>query len=454
MNIIIIGCGKTGEELVASLLAENHSISVIDTLPSVINTVQETYDVIGICGSGAVTDTLREAGVEKADLVISCTSQDELNVLSCTIAKRLGALNCVARVRNPDLHAQIQFMRREFGIDTMFNPDYYAANAISRILRLPSATKVDSFASGRIDIVELNVTEKSPLVGLALMQFPAKFQTRVLVCAIQCAESDRVLVPSGAYVIKAGDVLNITATHGDIHRFLREIGELSEPIRDVMLIGGSRIAYYLTKMLTESGMRVKIIESDEDRCMELARELPKARIIHGNGADHELLVEEGIRTMDACIPLTGMDESNMILSLYAISEGVQKVIPKINKKTLLTMASGIHLNSGISPNQLMANVIISYARALGQSGNSAIRTLYKLVDGQVEAMEFVVTEKSRVIGIPLCKLELKNNLLIAGIVRGSRIIYPGANDMIRPGDVVIVVTTNLYISSLDGILEE
>ncbi|MBQ7921541.1 MAG: Trk system potassium transporter TrkA [Clostridia bacterium] len=454
MNIIIIGCGKTGEELVASLLAENHNISIIDTLPSVINAVQESYDVIGICGSGAVTDILREAGVEKADLVISCTPQDELNVLSCTIAKRLGAKNCVARVRNPDLHAQIQFMRREFGIDNMFNPEYHAANAISRILRIPSAIKVDSFASGRIDIVELKVTEKSPLAGLSLMQFPSKFKTRVLVCTVQCAGSDRVLVPSGAYVIKPGDILNLTATHGDIHRFFREIGELSEPIRDVMLIGGSRIAYYLTKMLTDSGMRVKIIESDENRCLELARELPKAQIIHGDGSDHELLVEEGIRNMDACIPLTGMDESNMILSLYALSEGVQKVIPKINKKTLLGMAGGIQLNSGISPNQLMANVIISYARALGQSGNSAIRTLYKLIDGQVEAMEFVATDKAEVIGTPLCDLKLKKNLLIAGIVRGSHIIYPGANDVICPGDIVIVVTTNLYISSLDGILEE
>ncbi len=454
MNIIIIGCGKTGEELIGALLAEDHNISVIDTLPSVINEVQENYDVIGICGSGAVTDTLREADVGKADLVISCTSQDELNVLACTIAKRLGAGNCVARVRNPDLHAQIQFMRREFGIDNMFNPDYSAANAISRILRIPGAIKVDSFASGRIDIVELKVTEKSPLAGLALMQFPAKFKTRVLVCTVQCAGSDRVLVPSGAYVIKAGDVLNLTATHGDIYRFFREIGELAEPIRDVMLIGGSRIAYYLTKMLTESGMRVKIIEADRNRCLELARELPKARIIHGDGTDHELLVEEGIRDMDACIPLTNMDEGNMILSLYALSEGVQKVIPKIDKKTLLGMANGIQLNSGISPNQLMANVMISYARALGQSGNSAIRTLYKLLDGRVEAMEFVAKETPGVTGIPLCELQLKKNLLIAGIVRGSQIIYPGANDVIKPGDVVIVVTTNLYISSLDGILEE
>jgi len=454
MNIIIIGCGKTGEELVSSLLAENHNISIVDPLPSVIAAMQEAYDILGICGSGVVTETLKEAGVDKADLVISCTSQDEINVLSCAIAKRLGAQNCVARVRNPDLHAQIQFMRREFGIDTMVNPDYYAANAISRILRIPSATKVDSFASGRIDIVELKITEKSPLAGLSLMQLPTKFKTRVLVCAVQCAGSDRVLVPSGAYVIKAGDILNLTATHGDIHRFLREIGELSEPVKDVMLIGGSRIAYYLAKMLTESGMHVKIIEADSRRCIELARELPKVRINHGDGTDHELLIEEGIRRMNACIALTGMDEGNMVLSLYAMSEGVQKVIPKINKKPLLTMADGIQLNSGISPNQLMADVIISYVRALGQSGHSAIRTLYKLVDGRVEAMEFAATDNASVIGIPLCELKLKKNLLLAGIVRGSHVIYPGANDQIHPGDIVIVVTTNLYISTLDGILEE
>ena len=224
--------------------------------------------------------------------------------------------------------------------------------------------------------------------------------------------------------------------------------------KDVMLIGGSRIAYYLAKMLTESGMHVKIIEADSRRCIELARELPKVRIIHGDGTDHELLIEEGIRRMNACIALTGMDEGNMVLSLYAMSEGVQKVIPKINKKPLLTMADGIQLNSGISPNQLMADVIISYVRALGQSGHSAIRTLYKLVDGRVEAMEFAATDNASVIGIPLCELKLKKNLLLAGIVRGSHVIYPGANDQIHPGDIVIVVTTNLYISTLDGILEE
>ena len=458
MNTLIIGGGKTGEELIASLLSEGHNLSVIDPLSSVIYDLQEAYDVIGICGSGVVLETLHEAQADKADLVIACTSQDEINILACVIAKRIGAKNCVARVRNPELNRQIDFMRQDLGIDTMVNPDYSAAHAISRMLRIPSAMKVDSFANGRIDMVQLKITENSPLAGVSLLQLKSIYKTRVLVCAVQCAAENggdgEVIVPSASYVIRPGDILNLTATHSAIHRFFREIGAVGDPIKNVMIIGGSRIAYYLARNLTESGMRVKIIEKNRDRCVELSRELPKARIINGDGTDHELLVEEGIRDMDACIALTGMDEGNMVLSLYAAGEGVQKVIPKITKKTLHSMALGIHLDSAVSPLQLTADVIVSYARALGQSSkSSAIRTLYKLVGGKVEAMEFVATADSSVIGIPLIELHLKKNLLIGGIVRGSTMIFPGASDTIKAGDIVVVVTTNLYISTLDGILE-
>lgn len=456
MNIIIIGAGKTGEELIASLLAEDHDIAVIDPLYSVIENIQESYDVLGICGSGVVTETLREAGAADADLVIACTPQDEINVLSCVISKRLGAKSCIARVRNPELNAQTHFMRRELGIDTMMNPDYYAAHAISRILRIPSASKVDSFAGGRLDMVQLKIAADCPLVGTALFQLPSRCKTRVLVCAVQGAGGSDAFVPSAGYVIQAGDILSLTATHGDIHDFFREIGALSEPIRDVLLVGGSRIAYYLAKTLLESGMRVKIVEHNQNRCVELSRELPKARIICADGTNHEILIEEGVRDMDACIALTGMDEGNMILSLYAVSEGVGKVIPKINKTALLTMASHVGLDSAISPEQLTADMIVSYVRAMGQSGsNSAIRTLYKLLDGQIEAMEFMVQEESAsVIGIPLSQMKLKKNLLIAGIVRGSQVIYPGANDQLYAGDIVIVVTSNRHLSALTEILAE
>jgi len=456
MNIIIIGAGKTGEELIASLLAEDHDIAVIDPLYSVIENIQESYDVLGICGSGVVTETLGEAGAADADLVIACTPQDEINVLSCVISKRLGAKSCIARVRNPELNAQTHFMRRELGIDTMMNPDYYAAHAISRILRIPSASKVDSFAGGRLDMVQLKVASDSPLVGRALFQLPSVCKTRVLICAVQRSGGTDAIVPSAAYVIQAGDILGLTATHADIHNFLREIGALSEPIRDVLLVGGSRIAYYLAKTLLESGMHVKIIEQNQSRCVELSRELPKARIICGDGTDHELLIEEGVRDMDACIALTGMDEGNIILSLYASSEGVGKVIPKINKTALITMSSHVGLDSTISPELLTADMIVSYVRAMGQSGGeSAIQTLYKLLDGQIEAMEFVVQEESAsVIGIPLSQMKLKKNLLIAGIVRGSQVIYPGANDQFHAGDIVIVVTSNLHLSALSEILAE
>lgn len=455
MNIIIIGAGKTGEELIHSLLAEEHDIAVIDPLYSVIENILETYDVMGICGSGVVTATLEEADAPNADLVIACTAQDEINVLSCMIAKRLGAKSCIARVRNPELNVQTQFMRQELGIDTMMNPDYYAAYAISRILRIPSAAKVDSFAGGRLDLVQLKVAQNCPLVGTALLQLPHICKTRVLVCAVQSADGSDAFVPSADYVIQAGDILSLTATHGNIHSFFREIGALSEPIRDVLLVGGSRIAYYLAKTLLESGMRVKIIEQNYHRCEELSRELPKARILCGDGMDHELLISEGLRDMDACIALTGMDEGNMILSLYAMNQGVGKVILKINKTPLVTMSARVGLDSAVSPELLTADMILSYVRALGQSGDSAIRTLYKLLDGQIEALEFVVQEESSsIIGIPLAQMKLKKNLLIAGIVRGSHVIYPGANDHFLPGDIVVVVTSNRHLSALSEILAD
>lgn len=456
MNIIIIGVGKTGEELIASLLAEGHDIAVIDPLYSVIENILDTYDVMGICGSGVVTETLEKAGADVADLVIACTPQDEINVLSCVIAKQLGCKSCIARVRNPELNAQTRFMQQKLGIDTMMNPDYYAAHAISRILRIPSASKVDSFAGGKLDMVQLKVAADCPLVGTALFQLPSRCRTRVLVCAVQCAGHQAAIVPSAGYVIQAGDILSLTATHADIHRFFREIGALSEPIRDVLLVGGSRIAYYLAKNLVESGLHVKIIEEDHDRCVELSRELPHARIICADGTNHEILIEEGIRDMDACIALTGMDEGNIILSLYALSEGVGKVIPKINKTALLTMSSHVGLDSAISPEQLTADMIVSYVRALGQSGSdSAIQTLYKLLDGQIEAMEFLVQEESvSMTGIPLSEMHLKKNLLIAGIVRESQVIYPGANDQFCVGDTVVVVTANLRLSTLREILAD
>jgi len=457
MKIVIIGAGKTGEELISSLLAEGHDIAVIDPLYSVIESVLDSYDVLGICGSGVVTRTLEEAGAAHADLVIACTSEDEINVLSCVIAKRLGAHHCIARVRNPELNQQTHFMRHQLGIDTMVNPDYYAAHAISRILRFPGTNKVDSFAGGLIDLIQLKISQDSPLVGTALYQLPAKCKTRVLVCAVQQAGGEDAIVPSAGYIIQAGDTLSLAATHADIHRFLRETGTLSEPIRNVLLVGGSRVAFYLARALLDSGMRVTIIEKDRNRCVELSRELSKAKVICGDGTDHELLIAEGIRGMDACIALTGMDEGNMILSLYAMSEGVGKAIPKIDKKTLHGMANNIGLSSAVSPIQLTADVIISYARAMETAGSSAIRTLYKLLDGKIEALEFAVQEqasKSAILYTPLSQLKLKKNLLIAGIVRGSQVIYPGAHDEIRPGDTVIVVTTNLYLSTLDEILTE
>lgn len=451
MNIIIVGGGKVGLSLVQNLRYEDHDISLIDPNSSVIEYTTTEYDVLGIEGSGACHEDLLAAGADKADLLIATSAQDELNILSCIMAKRMGTHRCIARVRDPKLSTHLPFLRDELGLSAMVNPELYAAGEISRIIRMPSAIKVDSFAKGRIDLAEIKVEEGSALDGLTLFKLPTIYKSRVLICAV--TRDGDVIIPSGDFVLRAGDRIHVTASHADLSSFFKEQGTAVSRIRDVMIIGGGRIAYYLTRQLLDSGIRVKIIEIDPERCLWLSDAFPKATVICGDGTDQDLLISEGLNTADACVALTGLDEENIILSMFAKSQSDAKVITKVNKPSLKKMTGSVGLDSLISPMQLTANMIVQYVRAVQNSGGSNISTLYKLVDDRVEAIEFVAREGSKVLGITLRELSLKKDLLIAGIIRGSKVIIPSGNDCIMKNDSVIVVTTNRYFQDLDEIAE-
>lgn len=454
MNIIVVGGGKVGREIIASLCQEGHNISFIDHDPAVVEELTSDFDILGVCGSGVTITTLEQAGIKGSDLLIATTNMDEINVLACVIARRLGTKGTIARVRDPDTYSQVHFMREGLGVSMMVNPEYTTAREISRMLRIPSATHVESFAKGRIDMVEFIIPEGSPIAGTALKDMHTKLDgARVLICAVQRKDSDEAVIPGGDFVINEGDRIHLSASHDQISLFLRRVGIVKNKIRDVMIIGGGRISYYLSQMLVDSGMSVKIIEKDHDRCEMLSQKLPKVRIIHGDGANQELLMEEGLDETDACIALTDIDEDNIIMSMYANMHTCPKVILKINSSDLQKMSASVGLESSVSPKELTADIILSYVRALEETTGGVIRSMYKLVGGQVEAMEFWATGDGKAIGVPLAKLQTKKELLIAGILRDGKIMFPGGSDAILSGDVVIVVTKNRFITSLDQILE-
>ena len=450
MEIVVVGCGKVGKTLVEHLAIEGHNVVVIDINQKNVEEIVNTYDVMGICGNGAIHDIQLEAGVNKADLFISVTSSDEINLISCLIARKIGAKNLIARVRNPDYASQISFMRDGLGISLMINPEKAAADEIARILRFPSALKVDTFAKGLVDLAEIKVRPGSKLVGLTLSDLNRKFKTSVLVCALQ--RQQKVYIPDGRFTLEEGDKVHITASHKDLEKFMISAGIYERKIKSAMIIGGGRIAFYLTKQLAEIGIKVKIIDNNEKNCEKLSALLPKAEVVCADGTDQDVLLEEGIEYMDACVSMTGIDEENVIISLYASKCNVPKVITKVNRLSIINMLESIGIESVISPKDITANQIVRYVRAKANKGDSGIETLYKIVDKKAEAIEFIANKNVSFLGIPLKKLKTKDNLLVAGIMRGNKLIVPSGDDFIKAGDSVIIVTTNSFLTSLEDIL--
>ena len=453
MNIVIVGDGKVGSTLAEQLSAEGHDVTVIDNRAESLNQSMNLLDVNCVEGNGASYTVQMEAGVPKADLLIAATSGDELNILCCMVAKKLGAKHTIARVRNPEYQQQMIFLKDELGLSMAINPEMAAAGDISRMLRFSSALNVEPFAKGRVEIVEFRVKEDSPLIGLSLMELPRRFrQCRILVCVV--IRNGEAIIPKGDFTIAQGDRLSVVAAPQDINAFFRSTGSMHRRIKEVMIVGGGRIAYYLARQLLESGMHVKIIERDEARCHELCGLLPKADILHGDGTDQDLLHEEGLLNADAFISLTGFDEENIILSMYAQSCQVKKVITKVNNSRFLNMLDGSGLEIFVSPKQITSHRILSYVRAMQNATGSNVETLYRMADEQVEALEFRVRPTSRCVGIPLKDMSIRSGILIGAIIRRGRCIIPAGDDTIEPGDSVIVVTTIRGLQELNTILDE
>ena len=434
MRIVVIGDGKVGRAITQHTCKEGHQVVVIDKNPKVIEELVNLYDVGGICGNGACIDIQQSARVDKADLVVAATSRDEINMLACLIAKKLGAKATIARVRSYEYNSQIELMRNALGIQMTINPELEAANEILNIINFPEANRVDTFANGNVDLVELYLPENSPLVGKSLVEIYQTYQVKVLVCAVQ--RNDEVFIPTGGFIFQEKDKIHITAKRSDLKRFLKKLGLIEDKIESVMLIGGGKLSLFLGKELIKNKYDVKIIEQDYKRCIELSELLPQATIIHGDGTDQNVLDEEGIKTRDAVVCLTSTDEENIILSMYAYKQKVHKIIAKINRPSFAGLMETISMASVISPKDITASRVISYVRATSNIHGSNIVKLYKLVNNRVEAIEFIAKANSKVSNICLKDLELKKNVLIASIIRDSEVIIPSGNDCIEKDDNV------------------
>ena len=452
MNIVIVGIGKVGSTVTEYLSQEGHDVVVVDKNPEVIERAVTTYDVLGICGNGVAPEVLKEADVARADLIISLTSSDEFNILCCIIAKKNGARHAIARVRNPDYFHQMLFLRKELGLSMAINPEFEAANAVSRMLRFPSATKLELFAKGRMEMAEITLPLDTPLAGIPLHELPGRFKAQVLVCAVRRGEE--VFIPDGNFVLRGGDHINVSAAHEDLSAFFKKLGVYQEGVHSVLLVGGGRIAFYLASQLLKMGMRVKIIEQDEDTCELLSEMLPKADILHGDGTDQELLIEEGLAATDACVALTGIDEENIIVSMFASANKVKKVITKVNRSNLFTLMRSVGIESVVSPRAVTGDMILRYVRAMRNAGGSSVQNLYKLLDGKMEALEFVVGENAPFAGKTLQALQFKRGILVAGIIRGQQLIHPQGSDVMLPGDLVVIISATVGLRDLKDIFME
>ena len=450
MKIVIIGSGKLGRTLAEQLIQENHDIIVVDENVSKLQNVVDRMDFMGINGYGATIPVLREAGVDDADLVIAATAEDELNLLACLIAKRVGARNTIARVRNPEYIDVMSLVKQDLGLSLSINPELACALEMSRVLKFPSMVTVDTFAKGRVEILQFEILKDSPLAGMKLRDI-SKFRKKILVCAVE-RDDGEIYIPTGEFQIEAGDHVSIVGDSTDIPKFLSQIGMIEDKIQNIIIVGGGRIGYYLANQLIESDVNVTLVENNLTRCQQLAELLPKAEIIYGDGTDQQLLVEIGAESADAFAALTGFDEENIMMSLYVGSMSKAKRITKVTRIPFTKVIAQLNVGSVFFPVLIAAENIIRYVRAMQNSYGSNVETLCRIIDGKAEALEFYVNENSHLVDIPLMDLELRKNVLIGTINREGQIIIPGGSDVIKPKDTVIVVTTIRGLNALEDIL--
>lgn len=451
LRIIIVGCGKVGHTLTEQLVREGHDITVVDTDDRVLEMLNESFDVMTVNGNGASRQVLERAGLREANMMIAVTGSDELNMLCCTIAKKAGGwLSAIARVRNPDYSEEMTYLRQQLGLSMIINPEMEAAREIARVIARPQALSVSAFAKGQAELVRFIIPRGNPLCGLSVMEMNRLFSFGFLACAVE--RDGIVTIPDGSFVLEEGDDLSLLAASNDAHRIFPSIGMRAQHTRNCLIIGGGRATYYLARKLIEQHVEVRIIEQNRRRCDELTQLLPEATVIYGDGTDETLLREEGLETIDAFVPLTDVDEENILLTLYAQRVSQAKTITKINRITFNNVIDSLQLGSVIYPKYITAELIIAYVRARQNSIGSNVETLYHLFDNRVEVIEFHVEKDAPVIGIPLMNLKTKDNLRIACISHNGRMIFPRGQDVIQPDDHVVIVTTHTGFGDIGDIL--
>ena len=450
MNIIIIGCGKVGETLAEQLNEKGNNITVVDSDPKRVSDITDRLDVMGVVGNGATHTVQEDAGVEKADLLIAVTGSDELNLLCCTVAKIVGNCQTIARIRNPEYSSEAPYLRDKLGLAMVINPEAAAAAEIERVLRFPSALKIDTFARGRVQLIRFRLSEDARIVGMSVRDMATKLDANVLVCTVERGEEAYIV--KGDFVFAERDVVSIIATPANASDFFKKINRETHPVKDVMIVGGGDLAQYLCRSLARSGISIKLIDRDPARCDELCSQLSEPSIICGDGSDRSLLLEEGIRKADAFAALTGQDEENVLLSLFAKTAGCAKVVTKIDRPDLDDIIRHLDLDSTIYPKRITADIITRYVRAMKNSEGSTMETLYNVIPGKVEAAEFTVRAGSPVLGIPLMKMSIKKNVLVAAIIRNHVVLIPRGADVIMEGDRVVIVSGLMDLDDISDIL--
>lgn len=448
MKIIIVGAGNVGTELIKQLYKENHDVVVVDINEKAVSATVDAYDAMGVVGNGVSYSVLSDAGISTCDLLIACTQYDEMNVLCCLVGKKLGAKETIARVRNQE-YSDL-FTERDLGLSSLVNPELETAREIARLVRFPSAIKIEPFARGMVDIIELKVSKGSLFDEVELKSLGKVLSRKILICAVE--RNGQVFIPSGDFKLEENDKIYVTASAKDLAVLFKELG-MQKGAKKIMIIGGSRIAYYLALELEKSGIDYKIIERDEERCTFLSENLEKAEIIHGDGTDRELLLEEGLLDVDVLVTLCGIDEQNIIISMYAVSKNVKKVITRSDNPSYISMLENSGIDSVVSTKATTANRILKYVRGRAGTSGSSMNKLYKILDDRAEVLEFTAREDFKGLSTPLFSLKLKPNTLVAGIIRNKTIITPSGSDTIEIGDFVLIFTMESGFDHINDILE-
>ena len=454
MKIVIVGNGKVGFSLAEQLVREKYDVVIVDMREDTLRRAADALDIMSVKGNGISAATLIEAGVPEADLMVAATNSDEINMVCCLTAKHLGAKYTIARIRNPEYNAGLSDLKRNMGIDMVINPENATAVEISRLLRFPSAANIETFCRGRVELIGFRLLEEDFLVNRPLHALSDQVKKlSLLFCAVERLGGE-VVIPNGSFVPKAGDKLYLIGRPSSLDQFFRLLGRYSPKVKSVFIVGGGKISLYLSDVLEKMKMRVKIVEIQEERCRFISERLPHTTVICGDGTDQELLESERLAATDAFVALTDRDEDNLILSLYAMQKGVQKVVTKSNRQNYAGIAQTIGLDSVISPKLITAAQILQVVRGMQNSQGSVMNTLYRIADGSAEAMEFTASAKTRHLGVPLKELHLRKGILIAVLARGGDIIIPEGSSSIQEGDSVILISRDLRILDLKDIYED